>query len=166
METEKIMGTISDLETLYEPMALAIFDQGAKAMYCSMVTSTPDAKARLLKAISAPDFRAADIVGKKLVMVMDIIAHNVQLVSEQTGEITDANRVILVTPSGQTVATVSAGVVSGLSRIMSLFGKAPWNPPLPLYIEQTNTRKGNRIYNILVAEDAAAKKWPADHVIK
>ena len=78
----------------------------------------------------------------KVIEVENFVAHPVQMVDDQTGEIIEALRIVLVTPTGETYASVANGVLSSIQKISGIIGSAPWTPALKLKAVEVKTRKG------------------------
>lgn len=76
------------------------------------------------------------------IMVTDIIAHTIQLLDENTGEIVDATRVVLIDEQGIGYHAVAQGIVSSIQKIVGIVGRAPWNPAIKMLPRQVKTRKG------------------------
>lgn len=93
--------------------------------------------------------------------VEHVIAHRVELVDEETGEVIEADRVILVAPDGAMVAGVSVGLKRGVQLLMSFFGLPPWKPALRVELRQVNTRKGRRTYTLVPIDNPEDRKTRA-----
>lgn len=75
----------------------------------------------------------------------------VQIVDERTGEISEPCRVVLMDDQFDGVAFVSDGIAKSLAKIIQTFGMGPYHPPLNIEIEEIQTRRGHRLYNIIPA---------------
>ncbi|MNM27061.1 hypothetical protein D3C81_375410 [compost metagenome] len=78
----------------------------------------------------------------KPIVISDIIAHNITLMDEQTGEMIDAVRVVLVTPEGKGYHAVATGIMTSVQKIVGMFGRAPWQPALVVMPRRVPTRRG------------------------
>jgi hypothetical protein len=160
MNVQGITGTVVNenaLAVMGTEGAMTITDELVSStgkLFSSMPQNTLMEKAAVMNAISNPDFKAADIVNKGSVLLLkNIVMHDVMMVDEKTGEIFEATRCILVTESGKTIAAVSEGVKGSIKRLVQFFGMPQlggWSEPIPVVIKQQNTRKGNRVYNFEV----------------
>jgi len=123
----------------------SIFDPGTLNM--RLFTSFPKSEAgRVFELIQTSDGALSDLIGKE-VSVQHIVAHSVEIVDKETGEVKDEDRIVLVTPEGESFSCVSAGVRRSLQQIMALTNSMPpWNPAMVLKVQQKNTRAGRRTY--------------------
>lgn len=123
----------------------SIFDPATLNM--RLFTSFPESEAgKVFELIQTSTGAVADLIGKQIA-VKHIVAHSVEIVDEDTGEVTDADRIVLVTPDGQSFACVSNGVRRSLQMIMALTNSMPpWDPAMVLEVSQKNTNKGRRTY--------------------
>lgn len=78
-------------------------------------------------------------------------AHPVRIAGESDGEFTDATRIVLIDTNDKAVAFVSEGAGQSLRTLVKFCGFGPWDKGLPVKIEQVQTRRGFRTYNIVPA---------------
>lgn len=115
-------------------------------------TSLPqDKPARILQAMQGDSIPLANVLGETL-RVEHILAHRVELVDEETGEIDEGGRIVLVTPDGKQYSCVSKGVLASLKAIMHYYGTPPWPKGLSLKVVQTATRGNRRVFKLLPVE--------------
>ena len=75
--------------------------------------------------------------------IVNFAAHPVSLPDENTGEIVEALRVILIDKKGTNYDAVSQGIASSLQKIIAIVGMAPWtDEPLKIKVVEQKTRKG------------------------
>lgn len=75
--------------------------------------------------------------------IVNFAAHPVSLVDENTGEVVNALRVILIDKKGINYDAVSQGIASSLQKIIAIVGNAPWDAePLKIKVVEQKTRKG------------------------
>lgn len=75
--------------------------------------------------------------------IVNFAAHPVSLVDENTGEIVNALRVVLIDKKGKNYDAVSQGIASSLQKIIAIVGMAPWDvEPLKIKVVEQKTRKG------------------------
>lgn len=113
-------------------------------MYCSLQDDgTPKSKANIYNAINSPDMKLSEAIGEVIEMV-HIVAHEVVLVDEETGETIKALRSIICDKNGKTYEAVSGGVANSLMRIIQIFGQPEtWKEPIKVKARQKATRNGN-----------------------
>lgn len=114
------------------------------SMYCSIRTDgSMKSKAAIFNAVNSPDRKLSEHIGEVL-RLRDVVAHEVQLLDENTGEVIHALRTVLVTDDGTTYEAVSNGVSNALERIFQIFGQPDqWAEPIPVKPIQKQTRNGN-----------------------
>lgn len=132
--------------------SVEIFSGEGSRFFSSIVNSSRESGALILKAMANPTATLKAVADKKILYVTDVLAHDVKMVSED-GEVQDAIRVVLICENGDTVAGVSSGLRASLTNLMNVIGKPPWNPSLPVFIASVTTRRGFNTFNILVATD-------------
>lgn len=99
-----------------------------------------EAKVKIYNAMNEATGRLSDQVNIVL-EVSDLVAFPVEIVSEE-GEIIEAMRMIFVTASGETYASVATGVFSSIQKLIATVGPAPWTPPLKITPVKQRTRRG------------------------
>lgn len=126
---------------------------GTTSFYSSIIDDgSRSAKIDLYNAISKADEQIADHINE-VIEVVDVVAHPVTLTDEETGEIINALRTILIDKKGKQYVGVSGGIASALSRIFSIIGKpdgGAWRKePVKMKIVQNKTRNGNNKVNTI-----------------
>lgn len=126
---------------------------GGTEMYCSVINDgSMQNKAKVYNMINNPDKRISDVIGE-VIQMKDILAHNIDVISEETGEIMKALRVVIIDADGISYEAVSQGVSNSLQRIMDIFGQPnTWEAPIPVKAVQKSTRNGNNKVTILKVE--------------
>lgn len=92
--------------------------------------------------------QVGDCIGDTI-KVRDVVAHRIQVVDTDTGELIDADRIILLSESGEMYAAVSVGMRKSLQVLMQFFGMPTWTPALTVQIRQVNTKRGFRTYTLI-----------------
>lgn len=135
------MASIDLVEQLKNPNSgfySSIVDDGKRAT-----------KIAIYNAINSADESLADHIGEVLEIV-DVVAHPVTLVQEETGENIEALRTVLIDKNGKSYTAVSQGVTSALSRIFSIVGMPSWkDEPVKMKIKQIKTNNGNNKVNTI-----------------
>ena len=122
-------------------------------MYCSIENDgTRASKIRIFNAVNNANESIADHIGEVL-EVVDVVAHPVELVDENTGEVVDALRTVLIDKTGKSYVAVSQGIASAISKVFSIVGMpdgGAWvKEPVKMKIKQVNTRNGmNKVLTI------------------
>lgn len=123
--------------------------QSSGAMFSSIPDDgTRKSKATLYNAISNPDHSLSDCIGQ-VIDVVHVVAHEVELESEQTGELENHVRVVLIDKDNKSYATVSSGVMGSLKRIFAVVGQAPYiEDPLSVVVVEKKGRKGYKFLSL------------------
>lgn len=118
--------------------------------YCSIKDDGKRAsKVAIYNAINSADESLADHIGEVLEIV-DVVAHPVSLTDEETGEIFESLRTVLIDKNGKSYTAVSEGITNSLSRIFSIVGEPTWkDDPVKMKIKQIKTRNGNNKVNTI-----------------
>lgn len=141
MVVREDVASVDLVETLKNPMGqffCSIEDDGTRA-----------SKAKIFNAVNGSDEAIADHIGEVLEIV-DIVAHPVELVDEETGEIVQALRTVLIDVNGKSYTAVSQGIASALSKVFAIVGMPSWkDEPVKMKIKQVKTRNGNNKVNTI-----------------
>ena len=121
--------------------------------YCSIKNDgTRKSAIAIYNAINSADESLGDHIGD-VIEVVNIVAHPVEVTDEQTGEIIEALRTVLIDKKGKSYVAVSQGITNSLSRIFSLIGtpdNGAWEKePVKMKIKQVKTRNGNNKVNTI-----------------
>ncbi len=125
-----------------------IFGGDKVNIWSSIDINSTEGKMKVQKALASADYGSEHVM-KVPFEVQDIVVHGVKIVDEN-GEVTDATRTVLLSPSGETVSFTSEGVISSLRNIFSIFGLPPFNPPLKVQVKEVKTRRGWKTLNLIV----------------
>lgn len=157
----KETGTANVVAVVAPAAAMQTYDlMGAQQLqvWTSLDPTTPEGKAAIVAHMQGD---GADSVSESIgdvVPVQHVLVHRVEVLDTNTGELIDADRVVLIRPDGSSVACVSAGIRRSLQLIVNLYGMPPYTDPLHLKITQKPTRAGRRTYNLTpVVQSSVAK---------
>lgn len=96
---------------------------------------------KIYNAVNSADGKLDDHKNEEFELV-DVIAHPLKLVDENTGELVDCMRTVLVMADGKRFEAISQGIVSSLSKMFGIFGQPTYNPPLKVKVVEQKTRSG------------------------
>lgn len=118
--------------------------------FCSIKDDgTRKSKIAIYNAINGADENLADHIGE-VIEAVDVVAHPVSLVDENTGEVVNALRTVIVDKNGKSYTAVSEGITNSLSRIFSIVGMPSWkNEPVKMKVKQIKTRNGMNKVNTI-----------------
>jgi hypothetical protein len=73
---------------------------------------------------------------------VNMVAHKVDLLNDETGEIENVIRIVLVTEDGESYGSVATGILSSIQKIVNIpgIGPAPWTPGLTIKGRKVKTR--------------------------
>lgn len=111
-------------------------------MFTSMSAETADEKKALFNAMNNPQKRVADMIGKEIA-IRDVFVESVDMVNEETGEITIAPRIVLVDTKGVSYQCVSTGIFSALKKMFQIFGMPTWENGIKTEVAQIQKGKRN-----------------------
>lgn len=118
---------------------------GVTSTFCSVQAVTPEEKKALFNAMNNPEFRVEQFINQTI-YVKDVFAELVDIMNQNTGEIIQAARIVLIDAEGKAYTCVSKGIFSALKKLFNLYGVPTWNEPIGITIKQI--RKSNNM-NIL-----------------
>ena len=121
--------------------------------YCSIKNDgTRKTKIAIFNAVNGADESVADHIGE-ILEIVNVVAHPVELVDEETGVIVNALRTVLIDKNGKSYTAVSQGITSALAKIFSIVGtpeEGAWEKePVKMKIRQVKTRNGNNKVNTI-----------------
>lgn len=136
------IATVSNKEDLAPAALLEGFNNPGTQFFCSIENDgTRESAARIYNAVNRKGEPLDDHKNETLEIV-DIAAHPVSLVDENTGEVVQALRVVMIDKDGKNYDAVSQGIASSLQKIFGIVGMPTYNPPLALRVVEQKTRKG------------------------
>ncbi len=119
-------------------------------------TSTFDGKVKLYSALQNAE-KLADHLNEPLHMV-NAVAQSVQVTDEQTGEMTNSARVIIVTDDDKAYAATSPTLLAGLNTMFGIFGTPnTWKQPIAIKVVERRSRRGYKFYSIEPASEPGEK---------
>lgn len=124
-------------------------EKPSSQFYCSIPDDGKrENKVAIYNAINTEGERLIDHIGETLDIV-DIAAHTIQVANEQTGEISEVLRTILIASDGTTYSCVSSGVMESLKKIFAIVGVPSWaNDPVHIIPKEIRTRGGRRVLTL------------------
>ena len=130
-------------EAALAPVADDVLTQETKP-FVSFKVETPEDQIKLYNAMNSPQYRVADMINKPINMV-DAVLVKCQLVREETGEVYDAIRAIIIDADGNTYAATSTGIVSSLRNMYNVFHTLHFESPVKVTVQQVTVKRGNTL---------------------
>lgn len=142
--TKNDLATVDLLENLKNP---------SSSYYCSIIDDdTRASKIKIYNAVSTAGEQLLDHINEVLEIV-DVAAHPVRLPDQNTGEIKDLLRTVLIAKDGTTYQAVSGGVVSSLQAIYAIVGAPSWiEEPLKIKVKQETTSNKFKVTTLELVE--------------
>lgn len=120
----------------------------AHSMFTTIEGTDRKSKIAVYNAISAPEKKIAECIGE-VISVKDFVIHEVTVLDEHTGELTNLLRAVLIDVNNVSYEAVSIGVANSLQRAIALVGKPSADEPITFKIKQKKTRNGDNKVTIL-----------------
>lgn len=142
-------NAVVSAEDMASASALAGLTDTKLDMFCSIqYDGTRASKIAMYNAINGDADSLRDHVGEEIALV-DVVAHTVQMTDEQTGELRDCARVVLVAADGKCYQAVSEGIMSSLTKLFAICGMPSWkDEPVIVKPKELTTRKGYRVMTL------------------
>lgn len=120
--------------------------------FCSIEDDgSKKSKIAIYNAINSAEKSIADMIGKTI-EIADVVAHPITITDEQTGEIVETLRTVIIDKNGVAYQAVSGGINNSLQKLFSIFGMPSWKKdPVKVEVKQVATRNGVNKVNTLVA---------------
>src|SRR5438132_8673230 len=112
-----------------------------RSIWTSLRRDDPAELALALNVLQRTDLTADDLLGNEFA-ITNILAHEVELANEKTGEVNIATRVVLIAPTGKSAAFVSKGVYSAVCNIVAAKGNPPYDPPVRVVLRKVKAKVG------------------------
>lgn len=144
-DSTKLALATPDAAAVGSPMAGSIFDNGGDFGLQLWSSFPPEEAGRVIGLVQGQATPLADMIGKDIA-IRHVVAHRIEMVDKDTGEVSIGDRIVLVATDGAAYGSVSDGVRRSLQLLMQVYGKPPWTPPLLLTMQQITTRSGKRTF--------------------
>ena len=116
-------------------------------------TSTREGKIKLYSALQNAE-KLDEHLNEPLEMV-NAVAQAVQVTDDQTGEVSNTVRVIIVTADNKAYAATSPTLAAGLTTLFGIFGTPnAWSEPLTIKVIERRSRRGFKFFSIEPVDEA------------
>ena len=117
-------------------------------------TSTREGKIKLYSALQNAE-KLDEHLNEPLEMV-NAVAQAVQVTDDQTGEVSNTVRVIIVTADHKAYAATSPTLAAGLNTMFGIFGTPnTWAEPLTIKVIERRSRRGFKFFSIEPVDEEA-----------
>lgn len=124
----------------------------ASGVFTTVKGTDIEAKKTVFSAVNDAE-PLSDHLGETL-DVVDIVAHKVEVANEESGEIGEATRVVLLTADGKALASVSVGIQGAVRNILAFLGEpSTWDGAVKLIPVERKGRRGFRYMSLMLAKD-------------
>ena len=135
----------------YSHLDIASDLKAGHGAYCSMHALNNKARVTLFNACTNPK-KISDMINKRI-KVMHIYIEIIQVLSEQSGEMVNAPRVILIDEQGNGYQAVSNGIYNAVKRMYALFGDpGDWDAPHTVEVQHVSLKDGQHTFNLLMVD--------------
>lgn len=135
-------------EDIAAPNMVDILTNPTGSFFCSIPNDgTRESAVKIYNAINNKGESLDDHKGE-VIEVVNVAAHPVSLTDENTGEVVEALRMVIIDKNGKNYDAVSQGIASSFQKIFSIVGPAPYTPPLKIKVVEQKTRKGYKTNTI------------------
>lgn len=111
---------------------------------CSVKAEDAASKAIVFNAATNPDYKVKSCINKKI-RVKDLYAESIEVVNEETGEIVNVPRIVLIDDEGASYECVSVGMFSAIRKLVAVYGEPTWDPPLEVTVKEKPVGKGSML---------------------
>lgn len=118
----------------------------AGGIYSSISNQDQEAALEIYSAVSSAQSLSDHL--NEVIDVANIVLQPVEITDNQTGEIRQMIRSILITDKGEAFSASSDGVQTSLKNLFSIVGNPPWNPAIPLKAVQRQGRNGYKFLTL------------------
>lgn len=138
---------------------MARWDQTSRAMKTSIDPREQRGRALISQCMEAADLNIRNAAGQ-IWPIVDFFAHEVELLVEETGEMTRKIRLVMVCSDGRMISTVSEPCIRTFAMLSQFYGPGPWEPPVMIRVREHKGKNGHTyctLAEVVVAETIAAK---------
>ena len=114
--------------------------------FTSLSTETKEEKAKLYNVVNNTTERLFMHINETLEIV-DVYCESTQTTDEETGEVRNAVKVIVIDVNGVSYYACSSGITNSIAQIFNIFGMpCEWDDPLKVKVKAREAKKGQTIY--------------------
>lgn len=148
-ENFEIQNTNNQSRELVDGAEMLVDLQTAQTSYCSMTPETDEQRKALYNAVNAPAHKLSEFIGQEIT-ISDVYVEIVDVTNEQTGERSQAPRIVLFDEGGESWTCTSMGVFGALKKLFAVFGTPDtWGAPLTLRVKQIERGNGRRLLTLI-----------------
>lgn len=127
------------------------------AIHTTIDMSTDEGKDAVYSALQ--DAAKIDEHLNEVIHLKDVVTQNMQMVNEQTGELQNTVRVILIDADGNAYTAISSVIMSAINTMFSVYGMpSTWSAPKDVVVTERRSRNGRRFFNLSVVKKTGKRK--------
>lgn len=116
-----------------------------KNAFVSFAPETKEEKTLLFNALNKPEYRISDLINQTIA-IKNFIVETVVMTSEETGEVEEVPRIVIIDTEGHTYVAVSKGIFNALKNLIATFGMpGNWDEPLVVKVKQVAVKAGSML---------------------
>lgn len=112
--------------------------------FCSIKEDSLEAKKLVYNASNNPTHKIDDYINKEIAL-KDVFVEIIELANENTGELEQAPRIVLIDDKGESYQCVSNGIFGSLKKLMAIFGEPTWEDPINVVVKQVKVKRGTML---------------------
>lgn len=112
--------------------------------FCSIKEDSLEAKKLVYNASNNPTHKIDDYINKEIAL-KDVFVEIIELANENTGELEQAPRIVLIDDKGESYQCVSTGIFGSLKKLMAVFGEPTWEEPIHVVVKQVKVKRGTML---------------------
>lgn len=112
--------------------------------FCSIKEDSLEAKKLVYNASNNPTHKIDDYINKEIAL-KDVFVEIIELANENTGELEQAPRIVLIDDKGESYQCVSNGIFGSLKKLMAIFGEPTWEEPIHVVVKQVKVKRGTML---------------------
>lgn len=112
--------------------------------FCSIKEDSLEAKKLVYNASNNPTHKIDDYINKEIAL-KDVFVEIIELANENTGELEQAPRIVLIDDKGESYQCVSNGIFGSLKKLMAIFGEPTWEDPIHAVVKQVKVKRGTML---------------------
>jgi hypothetical protein len=123
--------------------------QTAFVVHTTLPQNTPQERFKVIELIEGETLSGESCLGCEFEL-SDYIVHPVTFLNEETGEVVEARRTLLLQDGQPPIAFVSDGILKSIGRIAYAAGQVPpFKPPIKVKLRQVSGKGGRRTYKLV-----------------
>lgn len=112
--------------------------------FCSIKEDSLEAKKLVYNASNNPTHKIDGYINKEIAL-KDVFVEIIEVANENTRELEQAPRIVLIDDKGESYQCVSTGIFGSLKKLMAIFGEPTWEEPIHVVVKQVKVKRGTML---------------------